>query len=77
MVRKNHKCGLQQQAAGNMGIEVTHCHRQIITYDGGGEQRAQVVMVAAWQGNVFSLLLLFWFCFVFRRKRRRLRNPKI
>lgn len=46
-----------------MGIEVTHCHRQIITYDGGGEQRAQVVMVAAWQGNVFSLLLLF-FCFV-------------
>jgi hypothetical protein len=62
MVRKNHKCGLQQQAAGNMGIEVTHCHRQIITYDGGGEQRAQVVMVAAWQGNVFSLLFL-WFCF--------------
>lgn len=47
-----------------MGIEVTHCHRQIITYDGGGEQRAQVVMVAAWQGNVFSLLLFFvLFCF--------------
>lgn len=39
--------------------------------------RAEVVMVAAQQGNVFSRLLLLVFCFVFRRKRRRLRNPKI
>jgi hypothetical protein len=42
-----------------MGIEVTHCHRQMITYDGESEHRAQVVMVAARQGNVFSRPLFF------------------
>jgi hypothetical protein len=61
MVRKNHKCGLQQQAARNMDIEVTHCHRQIITYDGGGEQRAQV---SDGGGSARQRVFSSSFCFV-------------
>jgi hypothetical protein len=56
-----------------MGIEVTHCHRQIITYDGGGEQRAQ----GSDGGGSARQRIFSSFRFVFRRKRRRLRKPKI
>ncbi len=72
LVRKNHKCGLQQQTARNMGIEVTHCHRQIITYEGGGEQRC-----AGSDGGGLARQRVFSssFCFVLFRFSAQTKEP--